>query len=178
MAPKHYMNDDQRFASKRPDVLTFTSEVLTEEMKVSGKIQALIDFATDHEDADLYVKIIDVLPMDRVPQETDAEGVKMNGYQKLVRLGYIRGRYRETFEEGKPFVKNEQTLVSVPLLDVQHTFKPGHRIMIQVQSSMFPLFDINPQKWVDNIYEADYEDFEKATHKVFGTSRIVFPVVH
>lgn len=177
MAPKHYMNDDQRFASKRPDVLTFTSDVLSEEMKVSGKIQALIDFATDHEDADLYVKIIDVLPIDRAPQETDAEGVKMNGYQKLVRMGYIRGRYRDTFEEGKPFEKNEKTLVNVPLLDVQHTFKPGHRIMIQIQSSMFPLFDINPQKWVESIYEAEFKDFEKATHTVYESSRIVLPIV-
>lgn len=177
MAPKHYMNDDQRFTSKRPDVLTFTSEVLTEEVKVSGKIQALIDFATDHEDADLYVKVIDVLPMDRKPEETDAEGIKMNGYQKLVRLGYIRGRYRETFEEGKPFVPNEKTLVQVPLLDVHHTFKPGHRIMIQIQSSMFPLFDTNPQKWVENIYEAKKSDFVPAFHTVFGSSRVVLPLV-
>jgi putative CocE/NonD family hydrolase len=177
MAPKHYMNDDQRFASKRPDVLTFTSEVLTEELKVSGKIKALLDFATDHQDADLYIKIIDVLPMDRQPLETDAKGVKMNGYQKLVRLGYIRGRYRESFEKGKPFNALKKTGVEVPLLDVHHTFLPGHRIMIQVQSSLFPLFDMNPQKWVDNIYEAEKIDFEKAVHKVYGSSKIVLPIV-
>lgn len=177
MAPKHYMNDDQRFTSKRPDVLTFTSEVLTEEVMVSGKIQALIDFATDHQDADLYVKIIDVLPLDRAPRETDAEGVKMNGYQKLVRVGYIRGRYRNSFEKGEPFLPNTLSKVQVPLLDVHHTFKPGHRIMIQVQSSMFPLFDMNPQKWVDNIYEAERSDFEIAMHKVYGSSKIVLPIV-
>lgn len=177
MAPKHYMNDDQRFASKRPDVLIFTSEVLKEQIKVSGKIQALIQFATDHQDADLYVKIIDVLPMDRVPRETDPEGVKMNGYQKLVRMGYIRGRYRETFEKGVPFTPNEFSTVKVPLLDVHHTFKPGHRIMVQIQSSMFPLFDINPQKWVDSIYEAETEDFETAFHTVSGSSRITLPLV-
>jgi putative CocE/NonD family hydrolase len=177
MAPKNYMNDDQRFTSKRPDVLTFTSEVLTEELKVSGKISALIDFATDHSDADLYVKIIDVLPLDRTPEETDAPGVKMNGYQKLVRVGYIRGRYRETFEVAKPLIPNEKTRIEVPLLDVHHTFKPGHRIMIQVQSSMFPLFDMNPQNWVENIYEAEESDFEKATHQVYGTSQIVLPIV-
>lgn len=177
MAPKHYMNDDQRFTSKRPDVLTFTSAVLTEEVKVSGKIKALLDFATDHQDADLYVKIIDVLPMDRIPEETDAEGLKMNGYQKLVRLGYIRGRYRETFEEGKPFIPSQQARVDVPLLDVHHTFKPGHRIMVQVQSSLFPLFDINPQNWVDNIYEAEETDFEKAKHEIYGSSKVVLPVV-
>jgi putative CocE/NonD family hydrolase len=177
MAPKHYMNDDQRPFSKRPDVLTFTTDVLTEDIKVSGVINAIMDFATDHEDADLYVKIIDVLPLDRVPQETDAEGVKMNGYQKLVRLGYIRGRFRNSFSDPKPFVKNEKTSVTVPLLDVHHTFKPGHRIMIQVQSTLFPLFDLNPQNWVDSIYEADVEDFERAMHKVYGTSRVVLPVV-
>ncbi|MDX1651584.1 MAG: CocE/NonD family hydrolase [Brumimicrobium sp.] len=177
MAPKHYMNDDQRFTFKRPDVLSFSSDILTDSVKVSGLISALIDFSTDHEDADLYVKIIDVLPMDRIPQSTDPEGVKMSGYQKLVRVGYIRGRYRETFEEGKPFTKDEKTTVNVPLLDVHHTFLPGHRIMIQIQSSMFPLFDINPQQWVDNIYEADTEDFERALHKVYGSSVIVLPVV-
>jgi len=178
MAPKHYMNDDQRPFSKRPDVLTFTTDELKEEIKVSGVINAILDFATDHQDADLYVKIIDVLPMDRIPKETDAEGVKMNGYQKLVRMGYIRGRYRESFSDPKPFEENEKTEVNVPLLDVHHTFKPGHRIMIQVQSSLFPLFDINPQNWVDSVYEAEDEDFEKAMHKVYGTSRIVLPVVN
>jgi uncharacterized protein len=177
MAPKNYMNDDQRFTSKRPDVLTFTSDVLTEDLKVSGKVSALIDFATDHQDADLYIKIIDVLPLDRMPEETDLPGVKMNGYQKLVRVGYIRGRYRETFEEAKPFINNEKTQVEVPLLDVHHTFKQGHRIMIQVQSSMFPLFDMNPQNWVENIYEAEEVEFKQANHHVYGTSRIVFPIV-
>ena len=177
MAPKNYMNDDQRFVTKRPDVLTFTTGVLTEEIKVSGVINALLDFATDHQDADLYVKIIDILPMNRIPEETDAKGIKMNGYQKLVRLGYIRGRYREDFSNPKPFEENVKTGVNVPLLDVHHTFKPGHRIMIQVQSSLFPLFDINPQKWVDSIYEAEVSDFEKANHKVYGSSRITLPVV-
>lgn len=177
MAPKHYMNDDQRPFSKRPDVLTFVSSELNSDVNVSGVINAIIQFSTDHEDADLFVKVIDVLPMDRKPEETDAEGVKMNGYQKLVRLGYIRGRYRESFEEGKPFIQNEKTSVNVPLLDVHHTFKKGHRIMIQVQSSMFPLFDLNPQNWVDSIYEADVQDFQKAFHKVYGSSSITLPIV-
>jgi putative CocE/NonD family hydrolase len=177
MAPKHYMNDDQRPFTKRPDVLTFVSTELNSDVNVSGVINAIIQFSTDHEDADLFVKVIDVLPMDRKPEETDAEGVKMNGYQKLVRLGYIRGRYRESFEQGKPFTPNESTSVNVPLLDVHHTFKKGHRIMIQVQSSMFPLFDLNPQNWVDSIYEADVQDFEKALHKVYGSSSITLPIV-
>ncbi len=177
MAPKKYMNGDQRFASKRPDVLTFTTDVLTEDVDVSGEIRAILDFATDHQDADLYVKIIDVLPMDRTPDSTDAPNVKMNGYQKMVRVGYIRGRYRESFSEPVPFNPNEKAEVEVPLIEVRHTFEKGHRIMIQVQSSMFPLFDLNPQKYVESIYEATPEDFEKAEHSVFGTSRILLPVV-
>ena len=176
LTPKYYMNADQRFASKRPDVMTFTSDVLKEELDVNGVIRALIDFSTDHKDADLYVKVIDVLPMDREPDSKDTEGVKMNGYQKLVRVGYIRGRYRESFSDPKPFNRNKKTTVEVPLLEVCHTFEKGHKIMIQVQSSMFPLFDLNPQNYVNNIYEAERSDFEKATHKVYGSSKILFPV--
>ncbi|MDB2656418.1 CocE/NonD family hydrolase [Crocinitomicaceae bacterium] len=177
MAPKKYMNGDQRFASKRPDVLTYTSEVLKEDVDVSGEIKALIDFATDHQDADVYVKIIDVLPMDRQPDSTDVPGVKMNGYQKLVRVGYIRSRFRDDFSAPVPFESNVKDEVDVPLIEVRHTFQKGHRIMIQVQSSMFPLFDLNPQNYVENIYEAEKEDFEKAEHTVYGSSRILLPVV-
>jgi putative CocE/NonD family hydrolase len=176
MAPKKYMNGDQRFASKRPDVLTFTSDVLEDDVDVSGEIQAIIDFATDHEDADIYVKIIDVLPIDREPLPTDQPGVKMNGYQKLVRVGYIRGRYRNDFSKPQPFESGKKTPVDVPLIEVRHTFKKGHRIMVQIQSSMFPLFDLNPQNYLDNIYKATREDFEKAEHSVYGTSRIKLPI--
>jgi putative CocE/NonD family hydrolase len=177
MAPKHYMTDDQRFVSKRPDVLTYVTDPLKEDVTVQGTIEAIIQFATDHEDADLYVKVIDVFPMDREPQKTDKEGVKMNGFQHLVRAGYIRGRYRNSFEKPEPFVPGQKSEVNVPLLEVLHTFEKGHRIMIQVQSSMFPLFDLNPQKYVESIYEATDEDFESAEHKVFGDSRIVLPTV-
>lgn len=176
LAPKHYMTDDQRFASKRPDVLTFTTDPLENDITVQGEIDALIQFATDHADADIYVKVIDVFPMDRAPQETDLDGVKMNGFQHLVRVGYIRGRYRDSFENPKPFEPNQQTTVDVPLLEILHTFKKGHRIMIQVQSSMFPLFDLNPQKYVESIYEAGDKDFEPAMHTVYGESKIVLPV--
>jgi putative CocE/NonD family hydrolase len=176
MAPKHYMTDDQRFASKRSDVLTFVSEPLENDISVQGEIEALIQFATDHEDADLYVKVIDVFPENRLPQENDKKGVKMNGFQHLVRVGYIRGRYRNSFEEPEPFESDKKTEVNVPLLEVLHTFKKGHRIMIQVQSSMFPLFDLNPQKYVENIYEAVDSDFEPAEHIIYGDSKIIIPV--
>lgn len=177
MAPKHYMNDDQRFASKRPDVLTFSTDALEEDITVRGKLEAWIRFATDHQDADLYVKVIDVYPMDREPQKEDVPGIKMNGYQQLVRMGYIRGRYYQTFTEANKIEPNTKTTINVPLLEVFHTFKKGHKIMIQIQSSMFPLFDLNPQKWVDNIYEAEKSDFEKAEHTVFGDSSIKLPIV-
>ncbi len=177
MAPKHYMNDDQRFVSKRPDVLSYVSPILKDTIDVNGLIQAYIDFSTDHGDADIYVKIIDILPMDRKPLATDAPGLKMNGYQKLVRQGYIRGRYRDGFNDPKPFKKNKRSEVEVPLLEVRHTFLPGHRIMIQIQSSMFPLFELNPQKYIENTFDAELEDFERAEHRVYGTSKIVFPVM-
>jgi len=177
MAPKHYMTDDQRFTSKRPDVLTFVSDPLDDELTIQGKIEAIIQFASDHEDADLYVKIIDVFPENRKPDSTDRKGVKMNGFQHLVRVGYIRGRYRNSFEQPAPFVPNKKTEVIVPLLEILHTFKKGHRIMIQIQSSMFPLFDLNPQKYIENIYNAEDEDFEAAEHFIFGDSQILLPVL-
>ena len=177
MAPKRYMTDDQRFVSKRPDVLTYMSDPLESNLTVQGEIQALLQFATDQNDADLYVKVIDVFPQDRLPEKEDKPDVKMNGFQHLVRCGYIRGRYRESYAEPKPFTSNEKTKVAVPLLETLHTFKKGHRIMIQIQSSMFPLFDLNPQNYVENIYQAEDGDFQSALHTVYGDSRIILPIV-
>lgn len=174
---KSFMTADQRFASKRPDVLTFTTEVLTEDLTLCGGIKALLKFATNRQDADLVVKLIDVLPMDRKPEATDKNGIKMNGYQQMIRCGYIRGRYRNDFSVPQPFTPETPTDVPVELLDIFHTFKKGHRIMIQVQSSLFPLFDRNPQKYVNNIFEAEDSDFTKAEHKVYAGSKIVFHVL-
>ncbi len=177
MAPKKYFTDDQRYLNNRNDVLTWTSGPLENDLTVLGEIKAQIEFATDHEDADLYVKVIDVYPEDRTAESTDLDSVDYQGYQRLVRVGYIRGRYRETFERGKPFVPGEKTRVNVPLLEVFHTFKKGHKIMVQVQSSMFPLFDVNPQNYVDDIYKAERSDFEKAKHQIFYDSRVILPIV-
>jgi predicted acyl esterase len=162
--------------SDRPDVLTYTSEVLKEDITVLGEVTALINFSTTLEDADLYVKIIDVYPDNRLSEPSDPEGVNFKGYQQLVRVGYIRGRYRDSFEHGTPFVSNQKTTVKVPLLEVFHTFEKSHRIMIQVQSSMFPLFDMNPQAYVEDIYQATKEDFKTSTHRIFNDSRIVLPI--
>lgn len=176
MAPKYYMTADQRFASKRPDVLTYVSNPLDDDLTVLGEIKAFIEFATDHQDADLYVKVIDVFPMDRQAEPTDLPEVKMAGYQHLVRCGYIRARYHEDFSNPKPLIPDDITEIQVPMLEVFHTFQKGHRIMVQVQSSWFPLFDLNPQKYVKDIYNADEDDFESAVHKVYFNSRIVLPV--
>lgn len=170
------MTADQRFASKRPDVLTFISPPLEEDLTVLGDVLAQLTFATNKTDADIFVKLIDVLPMDRAPQATDKKGVKMNGYQQLVRFGNIRGRYREGFDQPKAFTPNQITAIEVELLDLFHTFKKGHRIMIQIQSSMFPLFDRNPQNYIDNIYFADDKDFVKAMHQIYEGSKILIPI--
>ncbi len=176
MAPKFYMTDDQRYASQRKDVLTWVSSPLEKDFEVLGKPKANIVFSTDHEDADIYVKLIDQYPENRIPEKEDKKGVDYKGYQQLVRIGYIRGRYRESFSEPVPFEPNRRTLVKVPMLDVHHTFKKGHRIVVQIQSSDFPLFDINPQKYIPNVYDAKKDDFEKAVHSVYGSSYIVLPV--
>ncbi len=177
MAPKKYFTDDQRFLEGRDDVLSWVSEPLENDLTVLGEIRAMISFITDHEDADIFVKIIDVYPEDREAEENDLEGINYQGYQRLVRLGYIRARYRYGFDEGKPLNPNFGMPVKVPLLEVFHTFKKGHRIMVQVQSSMFPLFDLNPQNWVDDIYKAKKSDFEKARHSIFENSRITLPII-
>ena len=173
---KQFMTADQRFASKRPDVLTFMSRPLSEEICFSGAMQAVLQFSTDQTAADLIVKLIDVYPMDRAAEAPDKPNLKMNGYQQLVRCGQIRGRFRDGYENPIPFSKGEVTEVPVELLDVCHTFKRGHRVMIQIQSSLFPLFDRNPQVYVPNIYEADDTDFVKATHRIHAGSYFEFTV--
>ena len=141
-----------------------------------GTIEAIINFSTELEDADIYVKLIDVFPENRAAEENDAEGVDFQGYQQMVRQGYIRGRFRESFSQPKPFIPNEKTEVKVPLLEVFYTFKQDHKIMVQIQSSMFPLFGVNPQNYVENIYEATKQDFKASKHKVFNDSKLIFPI--
>ncbi|UKN02499.1 CocE/NonD family hydrolase [Paracrocinitomix mangrovi] len=176
MAPKSYMTADQRFLANRKDVLSFTSDVLEEDLTVNGEVKALINFASSMEDADVYVKLIDVYPDVRSNKEHDLEDVDYSGYQRLIRLGYIRARFRNGFVTPERLVAGEKTSIQVPLLEVFHTFKKGHRIMIQVQSSMFPLFDMNPQNWKDNIFEATKEDFKSSVHKVYNDSKIILPI--
>jgi len=169
--PRKYMADDQRFAARRPDVLTFETETLQEDMTLAGEIMARLKVATSQTDADWVVKLIDVFPGDYPNHEYVLDGVDLGNYHLMVRSEVIRGRYRESFEFPKPFLPDQITDVDFRLQDVFHTFKKGHKIQIQIQSTWFPLIDRNPQKYVENIFNADDKDFIKATHRVFHTER-------
>lgn len=165
---REYMSDDQRFAARRPDVLVYQTEPLTEDLTVTGPIDARLFFATTGTDADIVVKIIDVFP-DNAP-EWRGSAVPQGGYQMLVRGEVMRGRYRNGFEKPEAFIPHKVTDISYQLPDIAHTFKKGHRLMVQIQSSWFPLVDRNPQKFV-NIYTAQDSDFQKAMHRIYHDSK-------
>jgi len=169
--PRRYMNEDQRFADRRPDVITFRTPVLEADLTLAGDILAHLEVSTTGTAADWVVKLIDVYPDDEPRGEHTPRGVVLGGYQQLVRGEIIRGRFRNSYEHPQPFVPDQVTEIDLPLQDVLHTFKAGHRVMVQIQSTWFPLFDRNPQTYVDNIFkEADEEDFVKATHRVYHSS--------
>ena len=168
--PREYMSDDQRFASSRPDVLVFESDVVTQPTTIVGDIAANLFVSTDQTDSDWIVKLIDVFPDDHPQIEGTPDGIKIAGYQMMVRSEVLRARFRNGFEKPQPFVPDEITSVRVPLQDVYHTFLPGHRIMVHVQSTWFPLIDRNPQKFVPNIFQADDSDFTSARHRLFHTA--------
>ncbi|MTI22409.1 CocE/NonD family hydrolase [Fulvivirga sp. RKSG066] len=170
--PRKFMTDDQRHASKRPDVLTFETPVLTEDVTLAGEIMAKLKVAISSTDADFIVKLIDVYADDAKATKATPDNVVMAGYQQLVRSEVFRGRFRNSFAKPEPFKPGEAEEVNFPLQDVLHTFKKGHKIMIQIHSSWFPYIDRNPQKYVDNIYKAKKEDYEKATITVFGSSSV------
>jgi len=170
--PRYFITDDQREVGRRPDVLTFKSEILTEDITVGGQIIADLVVAMTGTDADFIVKLIDAYPQDHPNYSHNPDNVMMSGYQQLVRHETFRGRFRDSYKDPKPFVPGEPTRVTVPLQDVLHTFKKGHRMMIQIHSTWFPYIDRNPQKYVDNIFEAKAEDFIKSEIQVFGSSTI------
>jgi len=170
--PRSYMTDDQRHASKRPDVLTFETEVLEDPVTLAGEIQAQLDVILSTTDADFVVKIIDVFPPDHPDFAHNPKNVEMGSYQMLVRAEVMRGRFRDDFSNPKPFKAGEKTEVNFTLQDMLHTFKPGHKIMVQIHSTWFPYIDRNPQKYVDNIMEAEADDFIKSEIKVLGTSKV------
>ncbi len=163
---REYMIDDQRFAARRPDVKVYQTDVLTEDITLTGPVLANLIVSTTGTDADYVVKLIDVYPENEPDPIPNPKGIIMGGYQMLVRGEIMRGKFRNSFEKPEPFVAGQITKVNYALPDVGHTFKKGHRIMIQIQNSWFPLADRNPQKFM-NIYEAEPSDFQKATHKIY-----------
>tara|TARA_R110000868_G_scaffold98054_2_gene269904 strand:+ start:22600 stop:24480 length:1881 start_codon:yes stop_codon:yes gene_type:complete len=175
--PRKFMTDDQRFAARRPDVLVFETDVLEEPLTLSGDIMAKLSVSTSGTDADWIVKVIDVYPPNHENYEETQTYLKMGNYHQMVRSETMRGRFRNDFSNPEPFVPEEVTKVNIQLQDVFHTFKKGHKLQVQVQSTMFPYIDINPQTYVDNIFEAKPEDFEKQTHRVYNTSLIEFTVL-
>ncbi|MDE0599202.1 CocE/NonD family hydrolase [Dokdonia sp. LLG6352-1] len=175
--PRKYMSDDQRFAAAREDVLVYETPVLEDDLTLVGDIMAKLNVATTGTSADWIVKIIDVYPDDVPNTEETEEGVEMAGYHQMVRSEVMRGRFRKSFERPQPFVAGEKDEVFIKLQDVLHTFKKGHKLQVQIQSTWFPLIDLNPQTYVDNIFEAKEEDFTKQTHSVFHNSKIEFSIL-
>jgi uncharacterized protein len=167
---KDYFVEDQRFAATRPDVLVYAGDVLGEDTTVSGPIRAELYVSTTGTDADWVVKVIDVYPDDSRDPKHNPREIRMGGYQRLVRGEIMRGKFRNSFAKPEPFVPGRVTRVEVALPDIQHTFLKGHRIMVQVQSSWFPLFDRNPQTFCD-IHAAGEKDFRKATQRLYRSRR-------
>lgn len=168
--PRKFMSDDQRHASRRPDVITFETDPLQEDIVLAGEILAKLKVSMTGTDADFIVKLIDVYPPNHPNYDHNPKNIIMGDYQQLVRHETFRGRFRNGFDKPEPFKSNEITDVQFPLQDILHTFKKGHRIMIQIHSTWFPYIDRNPQKYVDNIYKANAEDFIKSSIKVYGSS--------
>jgi putative CocE/NonD family hydrolase len=172
-----YMTDDQRFAAQRPDVLVYQSESLNEDLTIAGGIKVNLNVSTSGTDSDYVVKLIDVYP-DSYPTPPLPEGqrpasnaVRMGGYQQLVRGEPFRGKFRNGFEKPEPFVPGQPAAIKYEMPDVYHTFRKGHRIMVQVQSSWFPIVDRNPQKFME-IPKAAAADFQKATERVYRSRNL------
>ncbi|MBB6111673.1 hypothetical protein SAMN05421821_11348 [Mucilaginibacter lappiensis] len=171
--PHNYMSEDQRFAGRRPDVLVYQTDVLNDDVTLGGEIMAHLKVATTGTDADFVVKLIDVYPADEpnnpyIPNKN----IILGNYWQMVRSEVMPARFRNSFEKPEALVANQKTDVNFRLQDVLHTFKKGHRIMIQVQSTWFPIIARNPQKFVENPYKANESDYIKATETVYNDSFI------
>lgn len=179
MAPE-YMCADQRFASRRADVLVYEGDRLAKPVTLAGPIEVELHVATTGTDSDWIVKLIDVYPDDHPDPKPNPAGTRFGGYQQLVRGEVMRGRFRNSFEKPEPFVAGRPTVIRFRLPDVNHTFRAGHRMMVQVQSSWFPLVERNPQTFV-NIAEAKESDYRKATQRIYRAkdrpSRLVVQVL-
>ena len=180
-----WLVEDQRFVERRPDVLTWETDPLQENITVTGDIVADLFAATSGSDSDWVVKLIDVFPDDyqKITEDDAAKnaGPVLNGYELMIADEIFRGRYRNSFEKPEPITPNQVTEYKIDLHPNDHVFLKGHRIMVQVQSTWFPLYDRNPQKFVDNIYKATDADYTKATQRIYrskdAASSIVLPVM-
>ena len=178
--PQTYMDADQRFAAKHPDVLVYQTPPLEEDLTVTGPVSPRLWVSSSGTDSDFIVKLIDVFPMNSADPEPNPKELRMGGYQQLVRGEPFRAKFRKSFEKPEPLKPNEPTAIDFDLPSINHMFRRGHRIMVQVQSTWFPLVDRNPQKF-ESIPEAKAEDFQKATERVYRGgkhgSAILLPVL-
>jgi putative CocE/NonD family hydrolase len=168
---REYMVDDQRFAAARPDVLVYQTDVLTEDISIAGPLNVDLLVSTSGTDSDYVVKLIDVFPDDAQDTRFVEAGEHLGGYQMLIRGEPMRAKYRNSWSKPEPMQPNMPTKVAWEMPDINHTFLKGHRIMLQIQSSWFPLVDRNPQKFV-NIYKATEADFQKASERVYWGSHL------
>jgi putative CocE/NonD family hydrolase len=166
---REHMVEDQRFASTRPDVLTYQTGELEEDVVLAGPISPSLFVSTTGTDSDFVVKLIDVYPEDFPDPDPNPTGIKMGGFQQLVRGEVFRGKFRNSFSKPEPFTPGKVEKIEYTMPDVAHAFRRGHRIMIQIQSTWFPLVDRNPQKFLD-IYNAKTSDFVKATQRVYRST--------
>jgi putative CocE/NonD family hydrolase len=160
-----WLVQDQRFVDQRPDVLTWQTDALSEDVTLAGKVTAKLFASTTGSDSDWIVKLIDVYP------EKVASDWKLSGYELMIADEIFRGRFRNSFEKPEPITPGEVTHFTIDLHTANHVFKKGHRIMVQVQSTWFPLYDRNPQKFVPNIFEAKESDYQKATQHIYRSNR-------
>jgi putative CocE/NonD family hydrolase len=178
--PQFYMVGDQRFAAKRPDVQVYQTDPLEQDITVAGSVSPSLWVSSSGTDSDFDVKLIDVYPMDYPNPDPNPRDTHMGGYQQLVRGEPYRAKFRNSFEKPEPLVPNQPTAINFDLPSINHTFRRGHRIMVQIQSTWFPLVDRNPQRFED-IPDAKPEDFQKATERVYRggehSSAIVLPVL-
>ena len=174
--PRNYMSEDQRFALSRPDVVTFTTDYLTEDVTLAGEILAKLKIASSSSDADFVVKLIDIYPVDE-PSNKDKPNVLYANYHQMVRSEIMPARFRNSFEKPEALTPNATTEVNFKLQDVLHTFKKGHKIQIQIQSTWYPLMAVNPQKFLENPFLATKEDYTKAFIKVFSDSHLEVDVL-
>jgi hypothetical protein len=168
--PFDYMTEDQRFASQRTDVLVYQTDPLDHDITIAGPITPLLKVSTSGTDSDFVVKLIDVYPNDYPDPYPNPAGIHMAGYEQLVRGEPFRGKFRRSLEKPEPFTPGQPEKIEFVMPDVCHTFRPGHRIMVQVQSSWFPLTDRNPQKFL-NIPGAKASDFVKAVERVYRSGK-------